>query len=62
MYNEICITVNQLKSNKAVGTGNIPQNLLTNVGRTLKLKLYKLILKVFGFKSMGQSTTSNTVE
>jgi hypothetical protein len=45
-YNEICTTINQRKSNKAAGTGNIPPE-FSNVGRTFKQKLYKLILKVW---------------
>jgi hypothetical protein len=43
----MCTIVNQLKSNKAAGTDNIPPDLIKNVGRTFKQKLYKLFLKVW---------------
>jgi hypothetical protein len=45
-YNEICFIINNLKLNKAAGSDNIPPELLKHGGRTLKQKLYKLILMI----------------
>ena len=55
-YNEIYTIINELTSNKAAGADNVPPELIKNRGRTLKQKLYKLILKIC------DKSTSNTKE
>jgi hypothetical protein len=47
MHNEICTIINKLKSNKAAGIHNIPPEFIKSGGRTLKQKLYTLILKIW---------------
>jgi hypothetical protein len=42
-YNEICMIINKLKTNKAAGTDNITGKLIKRGGRTLKQKIHKLI-------------------
>jgi len=53
-YNEICSIINQLKLNKAAGSDNIPPELLKHGGRTLKQKLYKLILMIWNNEQLPQ--------
>ena len=44
---EICSIINKLKSNKAEGTDNIIPKLVKQGGRTLKQRIYKLILMIW---------------
>jgi len=53
-YNKICSINNELKQNKAAGSENIPPELLKNGGRTLKQKLYKLILMIWNNEQVPQ--------
>ena len=53
-YNEICSIINKLKLNKAAGSDNIPPELLKHGGRTLKQKLYKLILMIWNNEQLPQ--------
>jgi len=46
-YNEVCSIINKLKSNKAGGTDNIIPELVKQEGRTLKQRIYKLILMIW---------------
>jgi len=46
-YIEVCLIINKLKSNKAGGTDNIIPELVKQGGRTLKQRLYKLILMIW---------------
>jgi len=43
-YNEVCSVINKLKSNKARGTDKIIPELIKQGGRTLKQRIYKLII------------------
>jgi hypothetical protein len=47
IYNEICTITNTLKVSNAASSDNIPAELTKNGRRTLKQKLYKLILKIW---------------
>ena len=51
-YNEVCSITNKLKSNKAGGTDNIIPELGKEGGRTLKQRLYKLILLIWEKEQM----------
>jgi len=53
-YNEMCFIINNLKLNKAVGSDNIPPEMLKHGGRTLKQKLYKLILMIWNNEKVPQ--------
>jgi len=53
-FNEICSIINKLKLNKAAGSDNISPELLKHGGRTLKQKLYKLILMIWNNKQLPQ--------
>jgi hypothetical protein len=44
--NAICFIINKMKLNKVAGSNNIPPELLKHRGRTLRQKLFKLILKI----------------
>jgi len=46
-YNEVCSIINKLKSNKAEGTNNIIPELIKHGGRTLKQRIYKLIIIIW---------------
>jgi hypothetical protein len=46
-YNEICYIINNLKTSKAVGSDNIPLELIKNGGRSLRKTLHKLILNIW---------------
>jgi hypothetical protein len=46
-YNEIYYIINNLKTNKAAGSDNIPPELIKNGGRTLRKTLHKLILNIW---------------
>jgi hypothetical protein len=46
-YNEVCSIINKWKSNKAGGTDNIIPELIKQGGRTLKQRIYKLILMIW---------------
>jgi len=46
-YNEICTTINKLKTNKAAGTDNITGELIKHGGRTLKQKIHKVICNIW---------------
>ena len=46
-YNEVCSIINKLKSNKAGGTDNILPELIKQGGRTLKQRIYQLILMIW---------------
>ena len=46
-YNEVCSIINKLKSNKTGGTDNIIPELIKQGGRTLKQRIYKLILMIW---------------
>jgi len=46
-YNEVCSTINKLKSNKAGGTDNIIPELIKQGGRSLKQRIYKLIIMIW---------------
>jgi sorting nexin-29 len=46
-YNEICYIINNLKTNKAARSDNIPPELIKNGDRTLKKTLHKLILNIW---------------
>jgi len=46
-YNEVCSIINKQKSNKAGGTDNIIPQLTKQGGRTLKQRIYKLILIIW---------------
>jgi hypothetical protein len=50
--NEINHVIQNLKVNKAAGQGNMLPELIRNGDRTLKWKLYKLILKMWNEKQM----------
>jgi len=45
-YNEVCSIINKLKSNKVEGTDNIIPELIKQGGRTLKQRIYKLIIMI----------------
>ena len=45
--NEVCFIINNLKNGKAGGTNNILPALIKYVGRVLKRRIYKLILKIW---------------
>jgi hypothetical protein len=47
-YNKVCSIINKLKSNKAGGTDNINPELIKQGGRTLKQRIYKLIIMIWG--------------
>jgi hypothetical protein len=53
-YNEIFSIIKKLKLNKAAGSENIPPELLQHGGRTLKQKLYKLILMIWNNEQLPQ--------
>jgi hypothetical protein len=46
-YNEMCSIINNLKSKKAGGTDNIIPELIKHGGRTLKQRIYKLIIMIW---------------
>jgi len=46
-YNEVCSIIDKLKRNKAGGTDNIIPELIKQGGRTLKQRVYKLILMIW---------------
>ena len=46
-YNQVCSIINKLKSNKAGGTNNIIPELIKQGGRTLKQRIYKLIIMIW---------------
>jgi hypothetical protein len=46
-YNEVCMIINKLKTNKAAGTGNITRELIKHGRRTLKQKIHKLICSIW---------------
>ena len=46
-YSEVCSIINKLKSNKAGGTDNIIPELIKQGGRTLKHRMYKLIIMIW---------------
>jgi hypothetical protein len=46
-YNEICMIINKLKTNKAAGMDNITGELIKYGRRTLKQKIYKLICNIW---------------
>jgi hypothetical protein len=46
-YNEVCSIINKLKSNKAGGTDNVIPELIKQGGRTLKQRIYKLIIMIW---------------
>jgi hypothetical protein len=46
-YNEICYIINNLKTNKAAGSDNIPPELIKNGGRTLRKALHRLTLNIW---------------
>jgi hypothetical protein len=46
-YNEVCSIINKLKSNKVGGTDNIIPELIKQGGRTLKQRIYKLIIMIW---------------
>jgi hypothetical protein len=50
--NEVCSIINKLKTNKAAGTDNIPGELIKYGGRTLKQKIYKLILNIWNNETL----------
>jgi hypothetical protein len=50
--NEICSIINKLKTSKAAGTDNIPGELMKYGGRTLKQKIYKLILNIWNNETL----------
>ena len=51
-YNEICIIINKLKTNKAAGTDNMPGELIKHGRRTLKQKIHKLILNIWNTEAL----------
>ena len=53
-YNEICSIINKMKMNKVAGSENIPPELLKHGGRTLKQKIYKLILMIRNNEQLPQ--------
>jgi len=53
-YNEICFIINNLKLNKAADSDNISLELLKHGGRTLKQKLYKLIIMIWNNEQVPQ--------
>jgi len=46
-YNEICMIINRLKTNKAAGTDNITGEVNKHGGRILKQKIHKLICNIW---------------
>jgi len=46
-YNEICMIINKLKTNKAAETDNITGELIKRGRRTLKQKIHKLISNIW---------------
>jgi hypothetical protein len=46
-YNEMCSIINKLKSNKAGDTDIIIPELIKHGGRTLKQRIYKLIILIW---------------
>jgi len=46
-YNEVCSIINKLKSNKTGGTDNVIPTLSNQGGRTLKGRIYKLMLMIW---------------
>ena len=46
-HNEVCSIINKLKSNKAGGTDNIIPKLVKQGGRSMKQRIYKLILRIW---------------
>jgi len=53
-YNAIRFIINNLKLNKAAGSDNTPPELLKHRGRTLKRKLYRLILMIWNNEQVPQ--------
>jgi hypothetical protein len=46
-YNEVCSIIDKLESNKAGGTDNIISELIKQGRRTLKQRIYKLIIMIW---------------
>ena len=51
-YNEICMIINKLKTNKAAGTDNITGELIKHGKRTMKQKIYKLICNIWNTETL----------
>ena len=51
-YNEICSTINKLKTDKAAGTDNIPGELIKHGKRNLKQKIYILIQNIWNNETL----------
>jgi len=60
-YNEICSIINKLKLNKATGSDNMPPELLNHEGRTLKQKLYKLVLMMWNNEQLPQQLNEGII-
>jgi len=57
----MCFIINKPKLNKVSGSDNIPPELLKHGGRTLKQKLYKLILMIWNNEQLPQQWNEGIV-